>query len=195
MRLKSNFRHSSNDFTPPSSASGSNSSQVRVDEAGLGADDSRAAKTGHGGRDWPLLPWSRGPLSEVVLAALQRGPGTLGSTPTLADVDALSDDDFSLALYLCYEVNYRVAGDSGWERDPALMSFRAELERVFLARLRDEVVPGTTRFAFEVSSVLDEMIRSSPTPSLSTYFLDTGSLHQFRELCVHRSAYLGGFKG
>jgi hypothetical protein len=42
----------------------------------------------------------------------------------------LSDDDLHLALYLCYELHYRgLAGvDVGWEWDPALLSFRAQLE-------------------------------------------------------------------
>jgi hypothetical protein len=138
---------------------------------------------------WPLLPWPRGPLSDAVISALKRQPGTLGVTPPVSDVDALSDDDFSLALYLCYEVHYRGVTDKNWEWDPDLLRFRAELERAFESRLRDEVEPAKSRFPFETVSVLDEMIRASSGPSLSTYLLESGTLDQFRELCVHRSAY------
>lgn len=141
------------------------------------------------GRDWPLLPWSRGPLSETIISALQREPGTLGPTPRVAGVDALGDDDFSLALYLCNEVHYRSAANSYWEWDPALLAFRAELERAFEDRLRDEVVTGATRFPFEVVSALDEMMASSQSSSLSAYLVETGNVHEFREFCVHRSAH------
>src|ERR1019366_4333530 len=67
--------------------------------------------------DWPLLPWSRGPLSATVISALQRQPGTLGATPPVSGIDALSDDDFTLALYLCYEVHYHAVANAGWEWD------------------------------------------------------------------------------
>ncbi|HUY42162.1 MAG TPA: iron-containing redox enzyme family protein [Acidimicrobiales bacterium] len=128
-------------------------------------------------------------MSELVISALQREPGTLGVTPAVDDVDALSDDDFSLALYLCYEVHYRTLTNPRWEWDPALLAFRAELERVFEQRLRDEVKISTSRFPFQVAATLDEMILTSPGPSLSTYLLESGTLDQFREFCVHRSAY------
>jgi len=56
-------------------------------------------------------------LSSAVISALQRSPGTLGATPPVSGVDALSDDDFALALYLCYEVHYRGVMGSDWEWD------------------------------------------------------------------------------
>jgi hypothetical protein len=76
-----------------------------------------------------------------VLGALRRSPGSLGQTPHVLPVDALSDDDLHLALYLCYELHYRgLAGaDADWEWDPALLSFRAQLESAFLDRLVEEV--------------------------------------------------------
>jgi hypothetical protein len=124
-----------------------------------------------------------------VISAYRRDPGTLGATPPVTDVDALTDDDFSLALYLCYEVHYRGMTDDNWEWDVDLLRFRAELERVFEARLRDEVAPVEFPRPFDVTTALDETIRSSSGPSLSTYLLETGTLEQFREFCVHRSAY------
>jgi hypothetical protein len=101
----------------------------------------------------------------------------------------LSDDDFSLALYLCYEVHYRGLTDRNWEWDPDLLRFRAELEQTFERRLRDEVVLPTAQSPFETVPLLDEMIRASSGPSLSRYLLDAGTLEEFREFCVHRSAY------
>jgi len=138
--------------------------------------------------DWPLLPWPRGPLSASVISALQRQPGTLGTTPPVSGVDALSDNDFELALYLCYEVHYRGLADADWEWDPGLLRFRAELEQVFENRLRDEVGPSVPRYPHEVAPALDELIQSSD-PSLSRYLGASGTLEQIREFCVHRSAY------
>jgi hypothetical protein len=138
---------------------------------------------------WPLLPRPRGPLSDSVIAALQRQPGTLGVTPPVSGIDALNDDDFALALYLCYELHYRAESDAGWEWDLNLLKFRAELERVFEDRLRDEVVDIKSRFPNEVVAVLEELIRAPSGPSLSAYLLESGTLDQLREFCVHRSAY------
>jgi hypothetical protein len=163
-------------------------SLVLVDDDTITRDKS-APTEGSSASRGPLLPWPRGPLSATVISALQRQPGTLGVTPAVSGADALSDDDFSLALYLCYEVHYRGLTDTNWEWDPDLLRFRAELERAFESRLRDEVGPTTSRFPFETVSVLDEMIRSSGGPSLSTYLLESGTVEQLREFCMHRSAY------
>ncbi|HEY5265183.1 MAG TPA: iron-containing redox enzyme family protein [Acidimicrobiales bacterium] len=138
--------------------------------------------------DWPLLPWARGPLSASVISALQRSPGTLGATPPVSGIDALGDDDFALALYLCYEVHYRAVTDTGWEWDTDLLKFRAELERAFENRLRDDVVVRSP-FSSDVVSALDELIHAPSGPSLSAYLLESGTLEQLREFCVHRSAY------
>lgn len=137
----------------------------------------------------PLLPRPRGPLSDSVIAALQREPGTLGVTPPVSGIDALNDDDFALALYLCYELHYHAETDAGWEWDLNLLKFRAELEHVFEDRLRDEVVDIKSRFPIEVVSVLEELIRAPSGPSLSAYLLESGTLDQLREFCMHRSAY------
>ena len=139
--------------------------------------------------DWPLLPWSRGPLSATVISALQRQPGTLGATPPVSGIDALSDDDFTLALYLCYEVHYQAVTNAGWEWDPDLLRFRAELECVFEDRLRDEVIDIKSHGPLEVVPELEELIRAPSGASLSTYLLESGTLDQLREFCVHRSAY------
>lgn len=139
----------------------------------------------------PRLPTARGPLSATVLSALQHPPGSLGRTPPLAGVDALTDDDLQLALYCCYELHYRgfAGADADWEWDPALLGFRAELERAFLHRLRDEIGPADRDQRSDVGSALVELIAGASGPSLSTWLLESGTLDQLREFCVHRSAY------
>jgi len=137
------------------------------------------------------LPTSRGPLSATVLSALRQRPGSLGRTPRLAGVDGLADDDLQLALYCCYELHYRgfAGADADWEWDPALLSFRAELERAFLHRLRDEIGSAPRDVRFDVGRALVELVAGASGPSLSRFLLESGTLGQLREFCVHRSAY------
>ena len=154
--------------------------------------DSRSL--GSGGREdprGPPRPTPRGPLSAAVLLALRQPPGCLGPTPPVAVLDALSDDDLQLALYLCYELHYRgLAGaDADWEWDPALLGFRAELERAFLQRLHDEIGPVRRAPLGDVRGALSELIAGETGPSLSTFLLESGTLVQLQEFCVHRSAY------
>jgi len=139
----------------------------------------------------PPRPAPRGPLSAAVLSALRKPPGSLGLTPPVPDIDALVDDDLQLALYCCYELHYRgLAGaDPAWEWDPGLIGFRADMESAFLHRLRDEIAPDGLDHGDDVGGALVEMIASRSGPSLSTFLLDSGTLDQFREFCVHRSAY------
>jgi len=139
--------------------------------------------------DWPLLPWPRGPLSATVVSALQRQPGTLGATPPLTGLDALSDDDFQLALYLCYEMNYRGLAKAEWEWDPGLLNFRTELEQIFVERLRDEIGHAGVRFPQEVEAAFEELVSDSSSTALAMYLSDSGTIDQFREFCVHRSAH------
>lgn len=156
------------------------------------ADDSGpAAGLGRPDLDGPPLPTPRGPLSATVLAALGRTPGSLGATPPVTDIDALVDDDLQLALYCCYELHYRgLAGaDPEWEWDPALLGFRADLERAFLDRLADEIAPAGSDRIGHVGGALVETIATTSGTSLSTFLLESGTLDQFREFCVHRSAY------
>ena len=139
----------------------------------------------------PPRPAPRGALSAAVLLALRRPPGCLGPTPPVAVVDALADDDLQLALYLCYELHYRgLAGaDADWEWDPALLGFRAELERAFLQRLYDEIGPVRRVQPGDIRGALSELIDGESGPSLSTFLLESGTLVQLQEFCVHRSAY------
>jgi hypothetical protein len=149
---------------------------------------------GSEGRDdprWSPRPTPRGPLSALVLSAILRSPGSLGRTPLVVRVEALTDDDLQLALYLCYELHYRgLAGaDANWEWDPALLGFRAQLERAFLQRLHDEIIPVRRAQLGDVRGALSELIAGDTGPSLSSFLLESGSLVQLQEFCVHRSAY------
>ena len=139
----------------------------------------------------PPRPAPRGPLSASVISALDRLPGFLGPTPPVGDIDALADDDLQLALYCCYELHYRgLAGaHADWEWDPAVLGFRADLERAFLDRLADEIGPTDPDRGGDVAGALVEMIADASGPSLSTFLLESGTLDQFREFCIHRSAY------
>jgi hypothetical protein len=139
----------------------------------------------------PPRPTPRGPLSAAVLLALRQPPGCLGPTPPVAVFDALSDGDLQLALYLCYELHYRgVDGaDADWEWDPALLGFRAEMERAFLRCLHDEISPIGPVRPGDVQGALSELIAGESGPSLSAFLLESGTLVQLQEFCVHRSAY------
>jgi hypothetical protein len=137
---------------------------------------------------WPLLPWARGPLSGAVIDALQREPGTF-KPPTHFDVaNPLADDDFQMALYLCYDVNYRDFTVADWEWDLGLLAFRASLEEIFESALRLEIGRQRWQSHVQISDALDQLIFASNTPSISAYFNVQGTLDQLRELCVHRSA-------
>ena len=139
----------------------------------------------------PRLPTARGPLSTAVLSALRQRPGSVGRTPPVAGIDGLADDDLQLALYCCYELHYRgfAGADADWEWDPTLLSFRAKLERAFLQRLRDAIGPSRSDPRGDVGGRLVELIAGASGPSLSTFLLESGTLDQLREFCVHRSAY------
>jgi hypothetical protein len=136
-------------------------------------------------------PAARGPLSAAVLSGIRHVPGTFGPTPPVPRVDALTDDDLQLALYLCYELHYRglIGADPEWEWDPVLLGFRAELERTFLRRLHEEIGPAGREQLRDVRGALTELIAGESGPSLSTLLLESGCLVQLQEFCVHRSAY------
>ena len=85
------------------------------------------------------LPTPRGALTEALLDELRGDPGRLPRLPIPEPGDPLADEDFQLALTLCYELHYRgLPGvDERWEWDNGLLALRAELERPFEAALRE----------------------------------------------------------
>jgi len=139
----------------------------------------------------PRPPIPRGPLSDTVLSMFQTPPGSFGARAPVAGVDALADDDLQLALYCCYELSYRgLAGvDPDWEWDPGLLVFRADLERTLLRRLCDEIGPVERYRPAEVGDALVQLVAGASGPSLSRYLLESGTVDQLVEFCIHRSAY------
>ncbi|HZT65682.1 MAG TPA: iron-containing redox enzyme family protein [Acidimicrobiales bacterium] len=139
-------------------------------------------------RGLPLLPTPRGDVSSSLIEALRRPPGTALVSAVEPPDDPLTDEDLHLSLYVCYELTYRgFAGvDPRWEWDPALLALRRALETPYEARLR-EVVGGSA--SPDVAEELRSLANGEDGPSLSHYVETTGTLQQFREMCVHRSAW------
>jgi hypothetical protein len=122
-----------------------------------------------------------------------RGPArSLSGAPGVRVDDPLADDDLQLALYLCYELHYRsFAGvDERWEWEPSLLEFRRRLERPFEAALR-AVVGSADDDAetHDAAAAVRHLVESGRGPSLSGWFLDHGTVREFAEFAVHRSAY------
>ena len=140
--------------------------------------------------DWePPLPGPRGPLTDRLFAALAGVPGDVPGVP-LGDVDPLSDDDFHLALYACYELHYRgFAGvDERWEWSPSLLAFRGQLEEAFESALRSRFgYDGPVEPAGTTSSL--SRIAGQPGPPLSRYLRDRATQAEWSDYVVHRSAY------
>ncbi len=136
----------------------------------------------------PSLPRPRGEVSTFLLDSLRRPPHHLGPGPASTD-DPLLGDDAALALYLCYELHYRgwAGVDVNWEWEPSLLAVRRSLEDRFIEALFDEVGPPAP--CADVEEYLDDLLALGSGPSLSGYLASTGTIAQFREFAVHRSAY------
>ena len=134
----------------------------------------------------PVLPDARGPASEHLLAALTGAPRGVGRGP-VPD----GDEDLQLALYLCYELHYRgLPGvDDRWEWEPSLLALRAGLERRFEAELRDAVAVPAAVDPADVDLALRAIEDEDEAPSLSRHLERHGTLEQYLEFVVHRSAY------
>ncbi|MDF3289884.1 iron-containing redox enzyme family protein [Streptomyces silvisoli] len=131
-------------------------------------------------------PKARGELSEALFSAW-RTQGTLPRLPDPAPgVDAFGED-VQLALYACYELHYRgfdrVPAEREW--DPELLRFRGALESRFLDAMREHIgSPADHR------ELLGELLTEPPDGTGASHFLlKQGTLEQFREYVVHRSAY------
>ncbi len=131
------------------------------------------------------LPEPRGALTEYLVDRLSAPAHALTGAPP-AEGDPLAGEDFHLALYACYELHYRSFDgvDEDWEWEPTLLSLRRDLERIFESRLRDELGP-----AEDIPAALLALIASADGPSVSRHLETRGTLEEFRELAVHRSAY------
>jgi hypothetical protein len=133
------------------------------------------------------LPQPRGPVSEALFAGLRKPPHGLGGVS-----GPVEPEDLQLALYCCYELHYRgfEGVDDGWEWDPALLAFRAELERRFEAELHELVgAPGELPDPREIDALLRELMLADDAPSVSTFIEREATTEQVLEFMVHRSAY------
>jgi hypothetical protein len=144
------------------------------------------------GRMTPL-PEPVGPLTEALFATL-RGDPDEGLAPLAepADADPIGDLDLQLALYCCYELHYACfeGVDERWEWDPALLAFRAGLERPFEAAVAELVPALPEEVAPEgVPEALGQVVAADDGPPLSRWLETRGSREQMLEHVVHRSAY------
>src|SRR4051794_34962904 len=142
----------------------------------------------------PPLPSARGAASALVLDALRREPHAIAPLRRPPADDPIGDDDLQLALYVCYELHYRGFDgvDEGWEWEPSLLGLRRELEAEFEQALEREV-PRDAGASLPAPEEMDVALRAiadaDEGPSLSRHLEVSGSLEQFLEFCVHRSAY------
>jgi hypothetical protein len=135
-----------------------------------------------------VCPAARGPVSERVLAALARPVHRVAPLSPDAFVE---EEDLQLTLYCCYELHYRglTGVEAEWEWEPSLLELRRELERRFEGALReriptpDPVAPGDMDLALRAIDEADD------APSLSRHLKRNGTLEEFREFVIHRSAY------
>jgi hypothetical protein len=135
----------------------------------------------------PSLPEPRGAASTALFAALRQPPDGTVSLPAPDDAE-----DRDLALYGCYELHYRgFAGvEPEWEWDPALLAWRAELERGFETEVRELAgPPGPVPEPGEMDAALRELIQADESPSLSRHVERAATLEQALEFVIHRSAY------
>jgi hypothetical protein len=133
------------------------------------------------------FPEPRGPVTELLLEHLIRPVHALPAAPAPDD-----PEDLQLALYLCYELHYRgLPGvDDDWEWEPSLLALRRDLERRFEDELLAAVPREPEQLAPEDTDVaLREIDEADEAPSLSRFLEREGTLAQFREFAVHRSAY------
>jgi Iron-containing redox enzyme len=130
------------------------------------------------------LPEPRGAVTEFLLTTLPAPVAALSAAPT-----PTSDEDLQLALYLCYELHYRgLPGvDDRWEWEPSLLALRGALEREFEAQLRRDVPAPLPERAIDLE--LRAIEDADEAPSLSRHLERDGTLEQFLEFVVHRSAY------
>src|SRR5689334_20142209 len=140
----------------------------------------------------PKLPSARGPITAFLLDALRRDPHELSPPARRASPDALADEDLQLGLYLCYELHYRGLDGvhDGWEWESSLIALRGALETEFDAALTAAVPPVRECPAPEdMDLALRAIVDADDGPSLSRHLERDGTLEQFLEFAVHRSAY------
>jgi heme oxygenase-like protein len=134
-----------------------------------------------------VLAEPRGPASERLLGALA-GPVRALEAPA---AEPAGEEDLQLALYLCYELHYRglPGTDAEWEWEPSLLAVRRDLERSFEADLCAAVPVPEPVEAEAMDVALRAIAGADAAPSLSRHLEREGTLEQYLEFVVHRSAY------
>jgi Iron-containing redox enzyme len=137
----------------------------------------------------PQLPSPRGPISHAVIKALSHPIGAF-RVPRVRTDEVLTDEDFQLALYCCYELHYQGFAGVGddWEWNPALLQLRSVLERAFEESLRLALPDESSVAPAEVPDVLWQLTRGNGF-SLSGWLQQHGTWFHAREISVHRSGY------
>ena len=117
-------------------------------------------------------------------------PTGIFRAPHRSGSDVLTDEDFQLALYCCYELHYQgFAGVSDdWEWNPGLLQLRGELERAFEQSLRQALPDESSLAPAEVPCVLWQLTRGTGF-SMSGWLQQYGTRFHAREISVHRSGY------
>ncbi len=142
------------------------------------------------------LPPARGRLSAWLFATLGGDPdGTIIFPEPPRSSGALQpawhDDDFQLALWVCYELHYRGFDDvhENWQWHPTVIAFQVELERRWVASLRALVGEPAAVAPGEVPRALRELTEADGGPNLAGYLAREASRQQFAEFAAHRSVY------
>jgi hypothetical protein len=136
----------------------------------------------------PCPPRPRGPLTEALISAL-RGPTGPLRLPLARGSDPVRDDDEACALYLCFELTYRgLAGvDDRWEHEPSLIGFRRHLEDRLAEAIRSSV--PAIDWDGSVVTGIRAALAADDSPSVSAYLEQAGTIRDFCEFAIHRSAY------
>ncbi len=135
-----------------------------------------------------VVPVPRGPVSERLLTSLRR---PLHRLDRLRAGTVVDEEDAQLALYCCYELHYRgLAGvDAEWEWEPSLLELRRALERRFESRLRNQIPTPDPVAAEDMDVALRAIDAADDGPPLSLHLQRHGTLDEYREFMMHRSAY------
>jgi hypothetical protein len=137
----------------------------------------------------PHLPTPRGPISHAVIKALSRPTGTF-KAPRVRTNEVLTDEDFQLALYCCYELHYQGFAHVSdyWEWNSSLLELRGQLEEVLERHLRAAVTNDSGIAAADVPDALWQLSRGNGF-SLSAWLQQHGTWFHAREFAIHRSGY------
>jgi hypothetical protein len=139
----------------------------------------------------PALPKPRGPLSRRLVERLTGRAPDVDLVPPeglVESSDPIRDEDLQLCLHVIYELSHRGfrGVDDSFEWDAQVIALRRALERSFEGSLRSIVDDlGLTRDARHVADVIARF----RGPSLSAHMERSGTVEQFREFAIHRSAY------